>query len=938
MGYLRYNQGSLQVSGKTLLNINGANLGPNFMFKNMLKAAQWGYDNSALPLLDASGYLTSNAYTGNVGCVVQLPSGYSGRYKITWKGSGPRTAFQGPSIRVFSGGSFYLGNSTFSGTDALVEFDFSVAVSAAASGTGGVVRLTVPAIPSTDTTNTFVYLRNGEAGLATGWYKFTQVDSTHMDLPGTTFTGNTTGGWAVYTPTTFYMAQNNTDPISGFSDLILVRSSAPYAGDLAAVQSGVLTDQFNDDNVAYIRALNPKVLRWMDNTAANNATCSRVATRPPSTAITFNSSYLVPNCLVGAISGTTTLTASAYPSMPGSWTEGETFQGIMSSTVPYKAVNGAASGTGGTLRLSFASAHGITNGQRILFSGYNNGINPGVNGSGIWNARVVDSTHIELISGYAGLDSVFAEYAAWTSGGRVYTTTVNVGARGPKLVIPFGSQTGTGSEQPYTLNAGDQCTFVYDALQDAVMVVNSLLYASIPLAYRVAYCNLVNKDYLHNFSHLYSTAEVATETAYIRDNLTNSCFFESSNELWNQGFAQCQYMMIKQMNWGMQPYDHGLAGASAGGWLSRVQLAQAKTTWGARAGFQPVISVQSSGNGNLDIQQYCLEGKSLNGTAFPRYAAAGNPNYDTAPNRPVDFCNWLSHAPYYNGFHLAFGGTYEQMSAVDLTDLTTAADNYALGTGPGIAAAYAYFDRDVRQGTVKTAAISSITGGNTFNTAAPHGLPGPYWRTVAFRNVGGTLPTGVASYTAYNIINETSTSFQIASVSAPTIPLAVSGGSGTTYVGILGQQTLLFQHTYNHTGFAAAAALYGKNLLNYEGGYGGTPTTQGQCTSFGISTAYGATPDYYLSTGGKVYDAMQAWKSSSNFQAVVTQQLTEQVAAATAVGVATMLPGWYPTAEAGGLANDPWAIFKTDIYGFPYVYAGQSIYYASFDAIKAFNT
>lgn len=90
--------------------------------------------------------------------------------------------------------------------------------------------------------------------------------------------------------------------------------------------------------ITELKAMNPKTLRMMDLLQTNGANRTQSKYRPPVTSLGFELDWWNANTLVsGDITGTTTggvdvLTAGAYPDMPGTWTDKETFQGRVTFT------------------------------------------------------------------------------------------------------------------------------------------------------------------------------------------------------------------------------------------------------------------------------------------------------------------------------------------------------------------------------------------------------------------------------------------------------------------------------------------------------------------------------------------------------------------------------------------------------------------------------
>ncbi len=956
--------GSSAPTGKSVLNMGGvSSIGSDVIFKNLVKS--WGCTTSTTAgHVDVNGYPTDNTFS-SYNCLNTAPSNYNGHYIITWTGTASPIQFQAIPATVYSGGAFVSGcggascaitsNITFTGTNGQVEFDMSLAVSAVANNGSGAMRLTVtrtnslPDCPTVCSNGTLgsstkpIYIN---AGGVTGWFNWTVVDATHIDVLGSTF-NTTTAGSIVFAPTSTNVAFLTSVSPVGFTNLIMVRSSAPYTGDLAAVQGGVLTNQFNDDYVSTIQSLSPFAGRWMDNAGINNSDITRSAYQSPVGLLSYTSQYWPPNIWAGTIGGTNTLSATSYPDMPGSWIDGETFQGTVTNATTSLAVTGAAS-NGGKIQLQMASTATLATNQRVTVVGYNGAINYGDNGNGLWTITVDDATHITLTSGLGGAASVFVN--AWTSGGSVWAGTINVGSRGAKLLASNGRESLFGA-----IGAGTQNTFVYDSVQDAVLVYSGsgLTGASsgsgIPVALRVAASNKLNIHYLHNFPHLYDLASVAADTAYIRDNLSGSLrlYPELSNETWNQGFTQTQVAVNRSVALGLQAFSSGLPGADWNAVRYEQVMRQVTTTWGGRVGLHATLASCASCTQVATIKQYLYEGFDLNGASFPLYCAyvggswaggvcTGDPGYNTAPNRPIDISAAISYANYLDGAIInggnAFAASTASFSSKDTTDMTTAADNWAAG-GASQASALAWLDNDIRQGTTKTQTIASISGGNTFNVTA-HGYTANQQGVLT---TSGTTYTGASLNTIYYVVNPTANTYQLSLTSGGSA-ITVSGGTGTQFFGILASQTILYSKINYWTPFATAAAAYGtpREVLAYEGGFEGVTLVAAQCTALGISSTYCGAPQSVHAVGGTIWNLLIGYKQNAAFKATTFKAFTDQ-AAVYATG--PTYPAWYTFGQTGGsVPNDPWSMLQTDLYGMSSTGQVTPHYFQSYCGMQQFNT
>jgi hypothetical protein len=909
-------------TGKAL--INGFH-GTDFPFKNLIKMA--GVINSTGGNVDRDSYPVAGR---NIGLAITLPTAYTGRYRLLHSGA---TAFFSNTpglVHVYNGGrnvfgvsransGYNAGNFATFGSPVNVEFDFSRSIKGAADNGSGAIRLSFA--DTSNFPNCRVFVRdvvgvpNSNNTADTSW-AYTIIDGSHVDLIGSTFSGSyVSGGSFVFLQSSINVTFTNYAGSGVPSDLILCRSSAPYTGDIAAIQGGVLSQQFNDDFIAKLQSLNAHAVRMMDVSAVNGSMITRSKYQSSVSSITYEAFTSPPDTWVsgGIVSNSGQLyTCSASTDTPVNWTDGEMFQGTMANApVPVSIASASASpvsnGLGGHLvRLTVqspASTSGFPSKVSVFAGGY----------SGTWSINVINSTQFDLVSDPGGNPSTFTV----TTTGAVNIATINCASRGAKIMTnSWGSPFQTFSGLP----PSGVCTFVYDAVMDVVMVLASLTFAAWPVAVRVALCNKLNQNYYHNFPAMYDLPSIATETAYIRDNLNSNlkCYAELGNEIWNGAFTQSQFFNNRSLALNLG----GTAGYA--GLRNRQVFGQMTTTWRARTGLNRVATWQNV-NFPSGAQDALLLGTGLvaSNARYLAFVGGVDPGYTFSPNRPVDFYDQLSPAPYFNGM-LGEGGIYSPgmgtINSTDIARMTAAADNFALGTAPGIAAAFAWIDNDIKQGTIQTQAITSVAA--SVFTINGHGFGNG--SQVMFSTATGTLYSGLSATTRYFIVNITTNTFQVSATLGGS-PITISGGSGTIFIGILLDLSLLYQKLNCYPTWVTAATTYNKGLISYEGGLNSSTITQAQCTSFGISTSYGGTGNTFGVSGGLVYIMLIAYKFDAMFKALVLQQFNDEVAA-----FANSIPGWYTFGgnATGDVPSYPWSLESTDLYG---------PFFRSFDAMQQFN-
>lgn len=780
-------------------------------------------------------------------------------------------------------------------------------------------------------------------------------------LVGSTFSGAfTSGGTITFSPTqvTFTLMNSGTFN-SSFGNMILCMAGTTSLGtshvnDLDDCLSGDLSRMFNQDFIDLYSGLNIGVLRLLDVAGINNSNQTRSAYSTPVGYISYGSSRFFPDVWCGGngaslpnVTSSAAGLAYACPAAtdtPASWTDGEVFQGILDAVPATTAITGAANNGSGLIRLRAADLSGFTTGQRVAVAPYNAAAGYAAgNGKGTWTITKGNdgADYIDLTSDKAGNPSVFEN--AWSSGGSISAATIDCGSRGAKLLLGVdGTHPSVGNSFSTTLNV----TFVYNAALDGVIVSSSSSNAGItpawPLEVRVALCNKLGVHFWHQFPQSYDLDSVSAETTYIAANLNEGLdgYFERGNEEWNAAFytTGLSYHIAKCFN---------ASNAVTFGQISwvalqhRLFMGAVTTAWGERSGLNRVLPWQGA-NWNSSVQTLLYNGGNLNGSTFPLYATAGYADYDTAPNRPADYTEAFSYAPYYSGAVLGPHGPNGTLSAIDISGLTDAADNFAAGN---VAAAFAWIDHDIRKGTKNTKAIASVSGGTTFNITA-HGFANTNRMAFSLAEGGEFYTGGIPSIDqSYYVVNATTDSFQLSLTSGGAAITGITGGSGVR-IGVLGAEPLLLCKEKYYPGYATAAASYSpaKKIVCYESGFQGGPAiTFGQCDTYGISRSYGGTDTGTFGYGGSVYDMLLAYKKSAEFSLTVTKQWNDQRDAQVAAGglADDLWPAWYVssgssltsinTSDGCSIsANYPWAMIPTDIYGTPQAFQ-------SFDSMRLFN-
>lgn len=485
---------------------------------------------------------------------------------------------------------------------------------------------------------------------------------------------------------------------------------------------------------------------------------------------------------------------------------------------------------------------------------------------------------------------------------------INVGGRGAVPMFDISGNTLNNS----VINASDLTTMIYDDLLGGYMVYvqnegESIgLKQGIPLEVLVAICNAVNASIWYNFapyatyknSTMEPTNSVSQITSYIKTNLNSNlnAYFEWANEVWNGGFHQSVWATVCGDKLGIPSANtrdnfgfHGLRHAYV--------MAQVTSAWGASGPGSRLIRVNAAGaytdQGSTNAYQFQGADLFVGNPAFTdggvKYASYVNANFNVASptyNRPIDLTDAISYADYSQGAQTPIADFL--FSATDIvkggppgwtTGLIGAADAFAAGGSTNIANALAFMDWDVRFGMTGLQTVTIGGDGKTFTV--PGTAPGNN-QTICLTPGSGTMFTGVNTGQAYWVLNSSGSTFQIGTIinNSGSLVTGISGGSGCS-VGFLGDDTLLALATaefgfgiyprwetiaqgYDTAG-ARPPALPVLSVELYEGGYQSWYPSTAECTTLGISTAYGGAT-------GKISLLLNAYKNSALFNAAMTQK------------------------------------------------------------------
>lgn len=626
--------------------------------------------------------------------------------------------------------------------------------------------------------------------------------------------------------------------------------------------------------------------------------------------------------------------------------------------------------------LTFGNTYFIPNAWAGVTRAGSNITNPAADGLTFLAAAATDSP----VGAYVAGEVIQGQFAV--NGAGSGAVTINIASRG---AVPVFAMDGF-AYSPSNVHATAYGTFFYDDILQGFILSDAQGYgwegSNTPLEILAGLANAVgcNLWYQMNAHNTWknSTMEggsnsVAQQAALLSSTLTNGCYAEIGNEIWNNGAgfgrttSWCDRSSIKFGQGASEPDTDN----SFYGYMLATRMPIFKTAWGVKSGLVRVAAFQlgvATGD-STDLNR--LQGKLLatSGTSTGTGNAfwgtyTSNANYTASPNRPVDCVESLSYAPYYNGAQI--GGFDTNWSNVSGTGLTTghptsgsgstlngvigAADAYKAGGATNITNAIAWVDWDIRQGTNAGDPSTAFTLAN---------LSG-------FYNFYGKAETVAASYDAgrpggmsalridpYEGANGAIGLVQLCSAHALGLDVTTTatiatgaGGSGTqigwTAHGLDNGAVVGFNVSLTDIGsnvFAAYPILSGQRNTNPVGYV--LYVVNALANSFDISTSPGGTPMNIASVGvgtrtawgsnycggfDRIQIMLNAYKQSSLFQATVQSQFDTMFA--TGTHMASVV--WFTMDSPG--AGNAWTMYggMGDVYSTPR--------FTSYDAVAAYHS
>lgn len=343
---------------------------------------------------------------------------------------------------------------------------------------------------------------------------------------------------------------------------------------------------------------------------------------------------------------------------------------------------------------------------------------------------------------------------------------------GKTIVNIYGSALSVGA-----ITANALGTFVFDNLLDRWIYLAGGILLSVPLEVQVGLCNKLTTHLWRNIPTLYDDVSVTAEATYVANNLNGSLtsYWEYSNETWNFAFPQTSYLGARGAAIGFRSSDNRqYFGAHA---LRHRQMMELITA-AHRTGIKRVMGVQAFGDRGLTgaYNLYRLQGQDLHQddgtTGGTNYNSLVGTDYNTAPNRPVDYTEVISPAQYTEGAQCRqFDTDYvdDFNAGFNINNLTAAADTLDVS----------FLDRDVRQGTRSNGSLGPFTM-KGFKDGSPGSTPiYSDWNTIA------------ASYSPTKLVEWYEGA--CGSCTYPSTSTCTTIGISTTYGGAGGKIDLLIQ-------------------------------------------------------------------------------------------------------------------------------------------------
>lgn len=471
---------------------------------------------------------------------------------------------------------------------------------------------------------------------------------------------------------------------------------------------------FNPDYVAQLTEISPRVMRFLDWSAGNSGAIMLYKYMAPATAFSYASEYFYPSAWAGTVSGTNTYTVgNSSDSNAAAYVDGEVVHGFVTNSstgaatlnrnsLGAKPIVNLAADSSALFTVSSGRSTFVYNSALGSFIYKSEGLRPQVPPAVLCNLCNAISSDCWIPYPLLFADSAVqsltsAVKSALNSGLSLYLECSNE-------VWNFGMpQTGLANNMGLALGFpgnSNENQFSYYGLR----VRQGMAAATTTWSGRTA-------SELKRVSAFQAYGDAATVNPYrlqgsdlfsSRSGITCTITIASPGKL--QGFSIQNGNTVVFANNG-DTLPTGLSFATT---------------------YYVVNASQTLGDGNLSLTP---GGTAINTTGSQSgthkatytnllYQSLVGVDYNTAPDRPIDYTDVLAYATYYEGAHtFAFQSNYTDNGAAAIATLLTAADDYATGVPASMASAIAWLDNDIR-----------IAGGETLTDLLTNIYP--RWETV----------------------------------------------------------------------------------------------------------------------------------------------------------------------------------------------------------------
>jgi hypothetical protein len=409
--------------------------------------------------------------------------------------------------------------------------------------------------------------------------------------------------------------------------------------------------------------------------------------RTPVTADSWVNPVWFPALWSSSITGTDQYIAAAASGTPAQWTDGEVLQGhFTNGSAAAITIDSSRDNSNNEIQLRMSSTSTLFTGQNVLVANCATATPPRV-----YTITVKNETTVDLNgTTYSPIWNTCPES---NGAGQLTTTTINVGGRGAKFILPFDTVLGSPAIQ-----SGDFGTLIYNSLLGIelyVSAVNGGFNGGVPIEALTTLANETHTPLWWNVPTFFSTSDVTSAVHYLSSDLESKLYLEYGNEDWNffnQLFLQSGLALALNTNIIDAEYsDIGLRtrqvfGAATRAWtrdssqLIRVNAAQA---------FGPPSQ--------FDADQF--KGTYLCGASCGNstYQSIIGLDYNSSPNRPEDFSDAYSIASYFSGAQ-ENGNDSSLKSYTQLDGIIAASIEFAAGDPSDVEDALNFVDADTRNG------------------------------------------------------------------------------------------------------------------------------------------------------------------------------------------------------------------------------------------------